>query len=79
MGVQGVAANALSSQQQSLFSNQSGSSASGQSSSSDESAGSFQQQAKVSVLKSSLESKKENTLQLINSTRGVGQNVDTLA
>lgn len=79
--IQGVSNSNLSVTQQSLFQNQSSSStASSNSSSGDsDSAGNVQQQAKVSVLKSSLENQERNTMQLIESSQGIGQNVDTFA
>lgn len=81
--VQGVnSAQTSQSTQQTLFSNQSQSTSSSEASSSqksDDQAGSVKQQAKVSVLKESMETKEQNVMKLLNSTQGVGQNIDTFA
>lgn len=71
------------SSQQSLFasSNQqpSGVEASQAQKSEGSSSGSVQEQAQVSVLKDSLEQQESQALQLINSSMGLGQNVDLKA
>ncbi len=66
------------SSQQSLFS--ASTQQTSQAQKSEESAsGSLQQQAQVSVLEDSLEQQENQALQLINSSMGIGQNVDLRA
>lgn len=93
MSINGVAGNSLSSAQQSLFkqaqsAQQSDSQAGSSDLSSESTEGSksnVKQQMQVDVLKSQMENEKRNTLQLIDSTQGVGQevgvgqNIDTFA
>lgn len=78
--VQGVSSGRTA--QQSLFASQSQqaqSSQAAQSSGDGNSSGSVQLEAKISVMKDSLENKEQQTQKLINSSRGVGQNIDTFA
>lgn len=80
MSIQGVGGNQLGAQQQSLFSGQqSGAGAASASDAESQSSGNAQLDAKISVMKSSMETKEQNTLSLINSSMGIGQNVDTRA
>ncbi len=80
MAIQGVGGNQLNAQQQSLFTGQqSGTNATSSNEGDNSSTGNVQLDASISVMKSSMETQKQNTLQLINSSMGIGQNVDTLA
>lgn len=78
--VQGVSSG--QSAQQSLFANQSQqaqSSQAAQSGGNQESTGSVQLEAKISVMKDSMETQERQMQKLLNSTQGVGQNIDTFA
>lgn len=80
MPIAGIGNSAVSSQQ-SLF-NSSGESQANSNvakSSTEKSQGNVKQQMKVSTLKNSLEQKEQMATQLINSTQGIGQNIDIKA
>ena len=80
MGIQGVSGNQFSAQQQSLFSGQqSDASVASGSNSESQGSGNVQLEAQISTMKSSMETQEQTTMSLINSSMGVGQNVDTLA
>jgi hypothetical protein len=80
VGIQGVSGKQFSAQQQSLFSGQqSGANAASGSSSESQGSGNVQLEAQISTMKSSMETQEQTTMSLINSSMGVGQNVDTVA
>ncbi|MFP4687433.1 MAG: hypothetical protein ACLFN5_04905 [bacterium] len=72
MAIEGVGAQALSSQQQSLPLNESAEADEG-------GEASVQQKVQVSVLKDSMDQAESQTMKLVDSAMGVGQNVDTVA
>ena len=71
MAIEGVGAQPMAAQQQQLPLNETGEAGEG--------AGSVQQQAQVRVLNDSMEQAESQTMQLIDSAMGVGQNVDMVA
>lgn len=76
MAIEGIGAQPLAAQQQmSLMSEASDVSEAGEG----EEGGSVQQKAQVSVLKDSMEQAENQTMELVDSAMGVGQNVDMVA
>ncbi len=73
MAIEGIGAQPLAAQQQMSLMSDASKAAEG------EEGGSVQQKAQVSVLKDSMEQAESQTMQLIDSAMGVGQNVDMVA
>lgn len=81
MAIQGLSGNQQMNAQQSLFGGRQASSntSTAKSGSEGEGTGNVQLEASIQTMKSSMETEESTTLQLIESSQGVGQNVDTFA